>query len=560
LSGVSGTAALTVTAPVLKSITVTPAAPSIAGGTTTTFTASGTNTDGSTAGTLPNLSWTSGTPTVATISATGVASALLPGTTVITATSGSISGTATLTVTLGALTAITITPAAPTLIEGNTEQLVATGSYAGGATQNISSSVTWTPPSVATISPAGVATAGTTVGSGPVTATSGSITSPAVTLTVAPYEYVYSVNFGPATAGASTLAQFSVGSGGELVPLTPATVVTGVQPFGVTVDPTSSYVYVTDYATESPNMGTVSQYTIGATGQLTPMTQPTVPSGTGPQSLAIATIAAGAGLPATDYAYVANYGDGTVSQYRIGAGGALSPLTPAATVGPPTGTSNPAALAVDPTNSYVYVVNYGSNNVSQWAIGTGGALTPLANPTVAAGAKPTAIAFDPVLGTNGSPNYVYVTNSADNTVSEYRVTTGGGLTPLSTSSIKTGLAPTGIAIDPTGKYLYVTNDTDATVSQYSIDATTGVLTSIGAAVATQGVGPSSIVVDPTSQYVYVADRGTVTGAGVTLDPATTLSMFSIGANGALTLLTVPTATPGLTTSGTAPVGVTTTHK
>jgi YVTN family beta-propeller protein len=497
---------------------------------------------------------------VATISATGLASTFQPGTTTITATSGSISGTATLTVTQGALQSISITPATPTVLAGSTLQLTATGHYAGGFTGPIATAVTWTPatPAIATVSSAGLAT-GVAQGTTTVTASSGAAASTPITLTVAPTEYAYSVNFGPYPAVASTLAEFSVGPGGELLPLAApnATVATGVQPFAVIVDPTSSYVYVTNYDLDEIAAGTVSEYSIGAGGALTPLATPSVAAGAGPQAIAIATINI-AGVVPGYFAYVANYGDGSVSQYiSEGAGGELTPLTPAS-VAAPAGTSKPADLVVDPTNKYVYVANYGSNDVSQWVIGDTppfGGLTANTPATVAAGTAPTAIAVDP------AGKYVYVANSGDNTLSEFSVGTTGALTPLSTATIATGKAPTSIAIDPTGKYLYVTNGTDATVSQYSIAPTTGLLTSLGTAVATL-VGPQSITVDANSQYVYVANRGTVTTVaplGQTLVPQTQLSMFTIGATGALTPLTVPAASPGLVTSGTAPVGVTTTH-
>lgn len=42
----------------------------------------------------------------------------------------------------------------------------------------------------------------------------------------------------------------------------------------------------------------------------------------------------------TEYAYVANYGGNTVSQYTIGAGGALTPMTPATVAAG----SNPASI------------------------------------------------------------------------------------------------------------------------------------------------------------------------------------------------------------------------
>ena len=83
----------------LKSITVTPAAPSIASGTTQQFAATGQFTNLSTANLTSSVTWSSATPAVASIGATGIASAAGAGQTVIKATSGAISGSTTLTVT-----------------------------------------------------------------------------------------------------------------------------------------------------------------------------------------------------------------------------------------------------------------------------------------------------------------------------------------------------------------------------------------------------------------------------------------------------------------------------
>jgi len=51
-----------------------------------------------------------------------------------------------------------------------------------------------------------------------------------------------------------------------------------------------------------------------------------------------------------------------------------------------------SALAIDPTGIYVYATNRGTATISQFKIGPNGALTPMTNPTVASGLHPTAIA------------------------------------------------------------------------------------------------------------------------------------------------------------------------
>jgi hypothetical protein len=95
---IQGTATLTVTAPVLVSIAVTPADPSVAAGTREQFAATGTYTDGSILNLTGTATWNSSTQGVATISASGFASGVSVGQTSIQATVGLISNSTTLTV------------------------------------------------------------------------------------------------------------------------------------------------------------------------------------------------------------------------------------------------------------------------------------------------------------------------------------------------------------------------------------------------------------------------------------------------------------------------------
>ncbi len=98
IGGMSGSARLTVPAVSLVSIAVTPQSVAAQPGDSKVFVATGTYSDGSTAN-ISTAAWASSSPLVATVVASsGVASALSAGTTQITATSGSKSGSTTLTV------------------------------------------------------------------------------------------------------------------------------------------------------------------------------------------------------------------------------------------------------------------------------------------------------------------------------------------------------------------------------------------------------------------------------------------------------------------------------
>jgi hypothetical protein len=93
-----GTATLTVTTATLTSITVSPSSASIAVGSVKPFTAQGKFSDGSTMKLTSQVTWSSSTPSVATIAADGGARALSSGTTTISASVGGVVGSAVLAV------------------------------------------------------------------------------------------------------------------------------------------------------------------------------------------------------------------------------------------------------------------------------------------------------------------------------------------------------------------------------------------------------------------------------------------------------------------------------
>ena len=183
---ISGSTGLTVTAPTLVSIAVTPANPSVAAGGTQQFTATGTYSDGSTQNLTSSVTWSSSSTAVATISGAGLASGVAVGSTTIEAVSGSVSGSTGLTVT-PTLVSIAVTPANTSIATGSVLQFTATGTYSNGSTQNLTGSVTWSSSSTAaaTISSAGLAT-GVAAGNTTIQATSGSISgSTGLTVTTA---------------------------------------------------------------------------------------------------------------------------------------------------------------------------------------------------------------------------------------------------------------------------------------------------------------------------------------------------------------------------------------
>ncbi len=107
LSGQVGSATLTVVAPTLTAIAVTPSDPSFANGATQQFTATATYSNNTTANVTSSVTWSSSSTPVATISSGGLATGQGGGTSTISATMSSVTGSTTATVTVSGTANIT---------------------------------------------------------------------------------------------------------------------------------------------------------------------------------------------------------------------------------------------------------------------------------------------------------------------------------------------------------------------------------------------------------------------------------------------------------------------
>src|SRR5207237_755528 len=130
--------------------------------------------------------WASSNTSVATIDSGGAAHAVNTGNSSISAASGSVTGSTTMTVTAAVLRSIEVTPANPSIPKGTDLQFHATGTFSDGSTADLTSPATWASSNtgVATIGGGGLAH-GANQGTSSISATSGTITG-ATTLTVGP--------------------------------------------------------------------------------------------------------------------------------------------------------------------------------------------------------------------------------------------------------------------------------------------------------------------------------------------------------------------------------------
>lgn len=111
-------------------------------------------------------------------------------------------------------------------------------------------------------------------------------------------------------------------------------------------------------------------------------------------------------------------------------------------------TNGDNAISSDANSQFLFVGETGSG-VRVFTIGSNGTLKEVAGSPFSMVGAPDAIAMDP---TN---TYVYVSNHTSNTISGYTLGSTGTLTPLSTSPFTVGTAPIAMSLDASGQYMLV---------------------------------------------------------------------------------------------------------
>ncbi|MGY3929870.1 beta strand repeat-containing protein [Aeromonas encheleia] len=178
LDGQSATLSVTVTNATLNvgGLTITVPPLTLAVGLTGQLAASGTYSDGTSADVTANVQWDTSDPAIATVSLTGLVTAVAPGTATITGILDGQSATLSVTVTNATINAggLTITVPPMTLAAGQTGQLAANGNYSDGSSVDVTASVTWvsSDPAVATVDASGLVT-GVAPGTATITGTLG---------------------------------------------------------------------------------------------------------------------------------------------------------------------------------------------------------------------------------------------------------------------------------------------------------------------------------------------------------------------------------------------------
>jgi YVTN family beta-propeller protein len=178
---------------------------------------------------------------------------------------------------------------------------------------------------------------------------------------------------------------FAVGSGGALAPAAGSPYKAGIKPSALASDPTSRFIYVTDFASDE-----LIGYTIQNGSTLDFLINGPFKTGNEPISIVID--------PRGKYIYVANQLDSSVTGYVID----LATGTPSAAIGTTGSQSNstdttPVSVIVDPAiGRFVYTANHLGNSISGFVLNpnTGG-LAPSVSTPYPTGDNPTALAAVP---------------------------------------------------------------------------------------------------------------------------------------------------------------------
>jgi len=187
------------------------------------------------------------------------------------------------------------------------------------------------------------------------------------------------------TANPGWVFGFIVGSNGALTPAANSPYQAGVKPSGITADPVSRFIYVTDFASNQ-----LIGYSIQNSGSLNFLVNGPFRTGNQPSAIAID--------PRGKFIYNANSLDSSIGGYTI----SLPTGTPSAIVSTSSVSvfntdTAPAAIALEPAiGRFIYTANYLGNSVSGFRYDpSNGAVTQTQATPYPSGANPTALAIVP---------------------------------------------------------------------------------------------------------------------------------------------------------------------
>ena len=287
--------------------------------------------------------------------------------------------------------------------------------------------------------------------------------------------------------------------------------------------PSGKFLYAANPGTGGSSENDISLFTIASNGVLTEVFPRTsvAPNASQPELLLMD--------PAGGFLYVANSGSNNVSVFSIDTGsGALTQIA-----GSPFSVGvAPLNMQLTPSGNFLYVsaASQPLGLIVGFSVTAGvlGQVPVTVTPTD--GINPNGLAIDP------SGTFLYAANSGSNSISIFGIGPTGALQEVPDSPLNVGFSvPMALILDTQGKFLYVANQASNNVAAFSINATTGlpdILTTstTTGAFATEG-SPSFLVADPSGKYLFVGNQGSSAGIqafGVSSGNLTTLSTYGVG--------------------------------
>ncbi len=256
--------------------------------------------------------------------------------------------------------------------------------------------------------------------------------------------------------------------------------------------------------------------------------------------------------PGTVSAYSVSLKNGTIHSSNS----ALTPIGKQASTG-----TQPSVLLFDPTQSFAFVANTGSNDISTFTVNKDGSLAsaqaakPVSSGTIVA-TRPVALAMDP------GAHFLFVANegiflndpaqNVPGSISVFSIGSSGALTAVAGSpfviqetsppllTTPNQPQPVSVAVSNQGNFLYVADRNNGTVVGYAFDGSSGVLTAVPGQAFQAGNSPSVVFSPPAGNFLYVANSG-----------SNDIFAFSINADGSLSAVT----TSGGTTQFTIATGI-----
>ena len=250
---------------------------------------------------------------------------------------------------------------------------------------------------------------------------------------------VYVANEGDKTiGGGSNYTGFTLNAGGHLAPVRNSTIPLPdtANPGDILFNSTGASLVGVEVGTTNPATFLIDSFRVGGDGRLTPAAGSPFPAeAAGPF---------GSEFSPADPSrlYVSNAhggaGNGSVSAFSVGQTGALTSLSGSPY---PDGQTAPCWVEISHDGAYLFTVNTGSTSISSYRINSNGSLTYLSTAGFKSGGgiRP----FDARLDPSGS--YLYVVDAALNAVSAFAVD-GGTLTELAGSpfALPAGATPFGV--------------------------------------------------------------------------------------------------------------------